>query len=107
MSNFNSWTSSKKVQNELEITGSKLTSIENQLKKINPLRELNAYKSPPLETFNDFPGSGPMYRSVYLGIKHNPSYCDLVDMYNMYHSENVYSAMNFVGDYNPTSNTLF
>jgi len=74
---------------------------------INPFKLFGAYKQIPRETFNAYPGNGPTYNLVYLGIKHDPHYCDAVDSYNLYHSENIYENQNFVGDYNPNSKEFF
>ena len=93
-----------RARSELVEVMSKLASLQNQVKRSNIFSQLNAYKSPPLATFNSFPGNVPLYSSVYIGLKHNPNYCDIVDTYNLYNPENVFDNMNFVGDYNPNSN---
>jgi len=83
-----------------------MAKMQADYSKTNPFKVLNAYKAPEDKHFNAFPGNAPLYDSVYLGLKHNPSYCDIVDTYNLYNPENVYENKNFVGDYNPNSKKI-
>ena len=51
------------------------------------------------QLFNAHPASKARYSQTFYGIKKDPSYCNLVDLYNLYHPENIFNAMNFVVDY--------
>ena len=41
-----------------------------------------------------------------MGLINDNSYCDVVDLYNLYNPENLFNQMNFFTDYNPEGNTL-
>lgn len=92
-----------KLQAQLTEALQKLYTLQNQFAKSNPFKQLHTYQSPSLQAFNAFPGNVPLYNTAFLGIKHNPSYCDIVDTYNLYNPENVFENMNFVGDYDSDS----
>lgn len=92
-----------KLKQDLIDVSKQLSEMQADYSRANPFRALKAYSAPELKHFNAFPGNSPLYSSVYMGLKHNPSYCDIVDTYNLYNPENVFENKNFVGDYNPTS----
>lgn len=80
-----------------------LNDLKQQIASNNLFRLLNAYENPDRSYFNEYPGARPHYSKQYMGIKQNPNYCDIVDIYNLAHPENVFETMNFIGDYIPTS----
>jgi len=90
------------IDNELNLTkkyNSSTEDITHKLEVMNPLRLLNGYVLPEKKHMNGYPRARPLYKTNYMGFVKNPGYCDIVDMYNLYHPENVYDHMNFIVDY--------
>ena len=80
-------------------TKNALSKLRNQFEIINPFRYYGLYTYMEDDKFNSRPTSKPKYDYTFYGIKKDSAYCDRVDMYNLYHPENVFGAMNFVVDY--------
>ena len=80
-------------------TKNALSKLRNQFEVINPFRYYGLYTYMEDEKFNSRPTSRSRYDHTFYGIKKDSAYCDLVDMHNLYHPENVFGAMNFVVDY--------
>jgi len=65
----------------------------------NPFKKLGAYQDMP-ESYYNFKTGGRFLPGIqYYGIKHNPSYCDAVDLYNLHNPDNIFNNMNFITDY--------
>jgi tubulin polyglutamylase TTLL1 len=77
--------------------------LREDISLVNPFRQYDLYTYMNNTLFNGYPGSRPMYYRDYFGVKTDQNYCDLVDLYNLYHPENIYDHMNFVMDYVPGS----
>jgi hypothetical protein len=75
--------------------------FKSLLRSVNPFVLLGAYK--PLEPrfFNAAPNGHPLYSYPNMGLINDDSYCEFVDLYNLYHPENIFKSMNFFSDYHP------
>jgi len=75
------------------------TKLREELAITNPFRYYGLYVYMQDELFNAAPSSKARYYQTFYGIKKEQGYCDLVDMYNLYHPSNIYNNINFVVDY--------
>jgi hypothetical protein len=71
------------------------------LRAVNPFNILGAYQYLDPIFFNSAPSGHPLYSYPNMGIINNPSYCEYVDLFNLYHPENIFDSMNFFTDYHP------
>lgn len=81
--------------------------MESKMKITNPLRELGGYPSPTTEHFNGYPNQRPYYKTPLMGLRKNPSYCDIIDLKNLFSPEMLYNNMTFLADYIPKSKLWF
>jgi tubulin polyglutamylase TTLL1 len=92
-----------KVFNQYKTLNTSVHQLRGELELANPFRFYGLYTYMMDELFNAHPNSKPRYDQAYYGVQTDYNYCDLVDLYNLYHPENVYEAMNFVVDYTEAS----
>jgi len=71
----------------------------------NPFFLLGAYPKIGNEYFNSYPDGRPFYEKFNYGVINDNDYCELVDLYNLAHPENMFESMNFFTDYSRTGLT--
>lgn len=87
------------IHNRFNGQNQTLHYIADVFTEINPFRKLGLYETMPVEYDNYQPGVNYPPNSQIYGIKHNPSYCDAVDLYNLRNPQNIFGNMNFISDY--------
>jgi len=65
----------------------------------NPYRLLNVYEPMPHSYLNAGAQAKFYNKTRYYGIKKNPHYCEMIDLFNLKHPQNVFGPMKFVSDY--------
>ena len=80
---------------------SQLREYREYLRSVNPFVLLDVYKAVDPKFFNAAPNGHPMYTYPNMALINDPNYCDYVDIFNLYHPENVYEHTNFFSDYHP------
>jgi len=79
--------------------------VGHVLRWSNPFFLLGAYPRIGNEYFNSYPDGRPYYEKFNYGVINDNDYCELVDLYNLAHPENMFSSMNFFTDYSRTGLT--
>eukprot|EP00331_Platyophrya_macrostoma_P007233 CAMPEP_0176415902 /NCGR_PEP_ID=MMETSP0127-20121128/6055_1 /TAXON_ID=938130 /ORGANISM="Platyophrya macrostoma, Strain WH" /LENGTH=673 /DNA_ID=CAMNT_0017795931 /DNA_START=6 /DNA_END=2027 /DNA_ORIENTATION=- len=79
----------------------KLNEFRSNLREANIFETLGAYEPIGIKYFNAFPNGHPLYTYPNMGLVNDPSYCEVVDYYNLFNPENVFDSMNFFSDYHP------
>jgi len=69
------------------------------LRYSNPFYLLGAYPNITLEYFNSYPDGRPFYENFNYGLSNDNDYCELTDLYNLAHLENVFKRKTFFTDY--------
>lgn len=88
----------------LETAGKIINQVRkfrNALRSVNPFNLMEVYEPVEVKYFNAAPYGHPLYSYPNMGLINDASYCEFVDLYNLYHPENVYESMNFFTDYTP------
>jgi tubulin polyglutamylase TTLL1 len=78
-----------------------LNKFKTTLREANIFEKLGAYPPLDLELFNAYPDGHPLYSYPNMGLMNDQSYCDVVDMFNLYTPDNIFKNMFFFTDYNP------
>ena len=100
-------TITKKAEKELEkdfldVISTYLENVNyyrGELRKANPLMKFGFYKQFD-ERYLEFYHLGKnKYKKANLGLMNEPCYCEIVDFYNLYHTENVLTDRYFFTDY--------
>jgi len=81
------------------------SNVGQVLRWSNPFFLLGAYPRIGNEYFNSYPDGRPYYEKTMYGIINDNDYCELVDLYNLAHPENMFKSMNFFTDYSRTGLT--
>ena len=88
----------------LKIAGRALSQIHKfreTLQETNIFRRLGTYQEIPDKYFNSYPNGHPLYQYPNMALINEKAYCDVVDLYNLYHPSNVFKYQFFFTDYNP------
>jgi len=85
----------KKMNEMIERT----KQVQLVMRLSNPLFLLGAYPNVSLEYFNSYPDGRPFYERPNYGLHNDPDYCELADMYNLAHPENMFKRKTFFTDY--------
>jgi hypothetical protein len=100
------------LQSELSHSSQRVTSLEERRTKVgkvlrysNPFFLLGAYPRIGNEYFNSYPDGRPYYEKFNYGLINDEDYCEMVDLYNIAHPENMFDTMNFFTDYSRTGLT--
>lgn len=83
----------------------KLNEFRYNLRESNIFENLGAYQQLDVKYFNAYPNGHPLYSYPNMGLINDPSYCEIVDYYNLFNPENVFDSMNFFTDYHPEGNS--
>lgn len=99
------------TQKEIQITSELLETagnivnqvkkFRNALKSVDPFSLLKIYEPLDVKYFNAGPHGHPLFSYPNMGLINDASYCEFVDLYNLYHPENILNSMNFFSDYHP------
>jgi len=73
--------------------------VQHVLRWSNPFFLLGAYPRVDLKYFNSYPDGKPYYEKHNYGLINDPDYCEIVDLFNLAHPENMFDQMNFFTDY--------
>ena len=93
----------------LETAGKIINQVRkfrNSLRSVNPFYLLEVYEPVDVKYFNAAPYGHPLYSYPNMGLINDASYCEFVDLYNLYHPENVFDSMNFFTDYHPEGKSI-
>jgi len=106
--NLNKLNKNKNVPSEVasSATEKKLDSLIKRSKQVqtvlrysNPFYLLGAYPNITLDYFNSYPDGRPFYGKFNYGLENDPDYCELADLYNLAHPENMFRRKTFFTDY--------
>jgi len=96
----------KSLQSNLDQANERVNTLLQRRNKFgdalrwsNPFFLLGAYPRMGNEYFNSYPDGTPFYEKFNYGVINDPDYCELVDLYNLAHPENMFETMNFFTDY--------
>jgi len=78
-----------------------LNDFRKNLRETNIFYKLGAYQKLSLDYFNAYPDGHPLYTYPNMALINDNSYCDVVDLYNLYNPGNIFDTMHFFTDYNP------
>jgi tubulin polyglutamylase TTLL1 len=78
-----------------------LNDFRKNLRESNLFHHLGVYPTLGLELFNAYPDGHPLYTYPNMGLVNDQSYCDVVDIFNLYNPDNIFKNMYFFTDYNP------
>ena len=84
-----------------------LNDFRKNLRESNIFHKLGAYQKVTLDYFNAYPDGHPLFNYPNMGLINDNSYCDVVDLYNLYNPDNIFKEMNFFTDYNPEGILLY
>jgi len=87
------------AQKRLDVLNAKNKQSQLVLRYSNPFYLLGAYPNITLEYFNSYPDGRPFYENFNYGLNNDPDYCELTDLYNLAHLENVFKRKTFFTDY--------
>jgi len=94
------------LRKNLDQANSRLNSLIDRREKVshvlrwsNPFFLLGAYPIVEKKYFNSYPDGKPYYTKFNYGIVNDADYCEIVDLYNLAHPENMFDQMNFFTDY--------
>lgn len=69
------------------------------LRYSNPFYLLGSYPNVTLDYFNSYPDGRPFYEKYNYGLNNDNDYCELTDLYNLAHLENLFKRKTFFTDY--------
>jgi len=97
----NKSTSSKETmtQKKLDEVNERSKQVQMVMRLSNPLFLLGAYPNVSLEYFNSYPDGRPFYERPNYGLHNDADYCELTDLYNLAHPENMFKRKTFFTDY--------
>jgi len=67
--------------------------------ELNPYKKLGIYETMPVKYYNGVPGNKFFKITRYYGIRRDANYCEKVDLYNLFHQNNVMENIKFISDY--------
>jgi len=80
------------------LNNSRAVTLQKVL-ELNPYKKLGLYETMPLKYYNAGPGSKLFKVTRYYGINKDNHYCEKVDLYNLFHPNNIFDNIKFISDY--------
>jgi len=92
---------------KIEVFQNRTEQVKSVLRASNPFYLLGAYPEVTLDYFNSYPDGRPFYERKNYGLHNDEDYCELADLYNLAHPENMFRLRNFFTDYAKNGNFSF
>jgi len=86
-------------QDTIKVKNSTPAMSLKRMLELNPYRKLGLYETMPVKYYNGVPGNKFFKITRYYGIKRDANYCEKVDLYNLFHQNNVMENIKFISDY--------